>query len=147
MEWPHQKTMCPIGAVIHKQGSTHKVPKSVLQTVIRKMQFTLHATRRRPHRALRLVQAMSAWPVKTRRAPFRHSRDARVNGHTTTAMHKLSTPSPPPPLPPTSNTGAVNSYHQYSFIPRLFTGHDPTRGSGQEGFHISRVGPGRVKTF
>ena len=43
----------------------------------------------------RLVQAMSAWSVKTRRAPSRHSRDARVYGHTTTAIHKLSTPPPP----------------------------------------------------
>ena len=43
-----------------------------------------------------LVQAMSAWLVKARRAPFRQSRDARVYGHTTTAMHKLSTPLPPP---------------------------------------------------
>ena len=25
----------------------------------------------------------------------------------------------------------------------LFTGHDPTRGSGQEGFKMSRVGSGR----
>ena len=39
---------------------------------------------------------MSAWLVKTRRAPSRHSRGARVYGHTTTAMHKLSTPPPPP---------------------------------------------------
>ena len=37
---------------------------------------------------------MSAWLEKTCRAPSRHSRDARVYGHTTTAMHKLS---PPPP--------------------------------------------------
>ena len=57
-----------------------------------RMQFTLHATRRTPHSASRLVQAMSAWLVKTRRAPSRHSRDARVYGHTTTTMHKLSTP-------------------------------------------------------
>ena len=28
-----------------------------------------------------------------------HSRDARVYGHTTTAIHKLSTPPPPPPPP------------------------------------------------
>ena len=59
------------------------------------MQFTLHATRQQtPHGASRLVQAMSAWLVKTRRAPSQHSRDARVYGHTTTAMHKLSTPRP-----------------------------------------------------
>ena len=40
---------------------------------------------------------MSAWLVKTRRTPSRHGRDARVyatSGHTTTAMHKLSTPPP-----------------------------------------------------
>ena len=41
---------------------------------------------------------MSAWLVKTRRAPSGHSRDARIYGHMTTAMHKLSTP-PPPRLP------------------------------------------------
>ena len=74
------------------------------------MQFTLRVTRRTPHGASRLVQAMSTWLVKTRRAPSRHSRDARVYGYTTTAMHKLSTPpchphptptTPPPPPPPT----------------------------------------------
>ena len=52
------------------------------------MLFTLHATRRTPHGASRLVQA------KIRRAPSRHSRDARVYGHTTTAMHKLSAHTP-----------------------------------------------------
>ena len=51
---------------------------------------------RTPHGASRLVQATSAWLVKTRRAPSRHSRDARVHGHTTTTIHKLSTPPPPP---------------------------------------------------
>ena len=34
-----------------------------------------------------LVPAMSAWSVKIRRAPFRHRRDARVYGQTSTAMH------------------------------------------------------------
>ena len=42
-----------------------------------------------------LVQAMSAWLVKTRRAPSRYSRDVRVYGHKTTAVHNLSTPPPP----------------------------------------------------
>ena len=56
-----------------------------------------HSARRLPlnpphHGASRLVQAMPAWLVKTRRALPRHSRDARVYGHTTTAMSKLSTP-------------------------------------------------------
>ena len=59
------------------------------------MQPTLQATRRTPHGALRLVQAMSAWLVKTRHAPSRRSRDARVYGYTTTAMHDIEyTPSP-----------------------------------------------------
>ena len=74
------------------------MPKSVLRTVFGKMQFTLHATCRTPHGDSRLVQATSAWLVNTRRAPSRHSREARDYGHTTTAMHKLSTP-PPPPTP------------------------------------------------
>ena len=70
------------------------------------MQFALHATRRTPHGASRLVQAMYAWLVKTRRDPH-----ARVYGHTTTAMPKLSTP--PPRLPshccvqPTMNANTV----------------------------------------
>ena len=63
------------------------------------MQSTLHATRRTPDGASRLVQAMSAWLAKTRRAPCRHSRDARVYGHTITGMHKQSTPAPSTPPP------------------------------------------------
>ena len=55
------------------------------------MQFTLYAARRLFHGASRLVQGMSAWWLKTPRAPSRHSRDAKVYGHTTTARHKLST--------------------------------------------------------
>ena len=53
--------------------------------------------RRTPHGASRLVRAMPACLVKTRRAPSRHSKEARVYGHTTTVMHNLSTPPPPPP--------------------------------------------------
>ena len=60
------------------------------------MQFTLPATRRTDHGASGLEQEMSAWLVKTRRAPSWHSRDARVYGHTTKAMHKLGTHPPPP---------------------------------------------------
>ena len=52
----------------------------------------------RPRRATRNqytpplpLRPRSAWLVKTRRAPSRHSRDARVYGHTTTAMHVLNT--------------------------------------------------------
>ena len=82
LEWPHQKTKKPVGAVIYKQEMGHNIPKSFLRTlvsvVLGRMKFTLHATRRTPHGASRLVQAMPAWLVKTRRAPSRHSRDARV---------------------------------------------------------------------
>ena len=46
---------------------------------------------------------MCAWWVKTRHAPSRHFRDARVNGHTTTAMHEIeyisSIEYTPPPAP------------------------------------------------
>ena len=56
--------------------------------------LTLLATRRTPHGASCLVLAMSDWSVKTRRAPSRHCRDARVYGHTTTAMHDMSTHTP-----------------------------------------------------
>ena len=80
------------------------MPKFALLAVLGRMQLILHATRRTPHGASRLVQAMSTWLVKTRRAPSRHRRDARVHGHKTAAMHKLSTPpaslSPSPPHPP-----------------------------------------------
>ena len=44
----------------------------VLRAILGRMQFTLHATRQTRHGASRLVQAMSAWLVKTRRAPSRH---------------------------------------------------------------------------
>ena len=53
------------------------------------MQLTLRATRRTRHGASRLVYTMSAWSVKTGRAPSRHCRDARVYGHTTSTMHDI----------------------------------------------------------
>ena len=56
------------------------------------MQLTLHATRRSPHGASRLVRAMSTWLAKTRRAPSRHCWDARVCDHKTSAVHDMSTP-------------------------------------------------------
>ena len=45
---------------------------------------------------------MSAWSVKTRRAPSRHCTDAGVYGRTTTAMHEIeyTPPCPPPPTRP-----------------------------------------------
>ena len=59
------------------------------------MQLTRHWTRRATHGASRLVHAMFTWSVKTRRAPSRYSRNVRVYDHTTTSIHKLSTPPPP----------------------------------------------------
>ena len=67
------------------------------KAVLSRTQLTLHATRRTPHGASRLVLAMYAWSVKTRHAPSRHCRDARVYGHTTTAMHDVNTPPLPSP--------------------------------------------------
>ena len=71
--------------------------QSASQVVLSRIQFTIHATRRTPHGASRLVQAMSALSVKTRRAPSRHCRDARVDGHTTTDVHDIEY-NPPPRL-------------------------------------------------
>ena len=102
LEWPHQEILTKylIGATIPKQEGRHKMPKSVSRKVLERMQFTLHATPRSPYGTWRLVQAMSAWLVETRRASSRHCRDASVYGQTTTAMHKLSTPPSAPPRPP-----------------------------------------------
>ena len=82
--------------------SCHPPGTSASRALLARMQLTLHATRRTPHGASRLVQAMPAWSLKTRHAPSRHCRNARVYGHTTTAMHKLSTPSPLPSPPRTA---------------------------------------------
>ena len=54
--------------------STHKVRNSVSQVALSRMQITLHATRRRPHHAPRMVHAMAAWSVNT--ASSRHCRNA-----------------------------------------------------------------------
>ena len=63
------------------------IRKAASKAVRSRMQLTLHTTRSTPHGASRLVYAMSAWSVKTGRAPSRHCRDARVYAHTITAMH------------------------------------------------------------
>ena len=87
VEWPHKETKCLIGDVIHKQEGGHKVPKSVLREVLGRMKFTLHATRRTRYIAEPLVKGISAGLVETRRAPSQQSRDVRVYGYMTTAMH------------------------------------------------------------
>ena len=63
--------------------------KSTSQAVLRRMQLTFHDG------ASRLVQSMSAWSTKTRRAPSRHCRDPKLYGHTTTAMHVIEYTPPP----------------------------------------------------
>ena len=104
------------------------MPKSVIRAVLRRMQFTLHAARRTPHGASRLVHAISAWLVKTRRAPSRHSRDARVYGHTTTAMHKLSTPPPPSPARhPFSHPSGYTQRVLVVSVQQSFAGSTPPR--------------------
>ena len=61
--------------------------KVASQAAIGRMQLILHATRRTPPGASHLVLAMPARSVKTQPVPSIHCRDARVCGHTTTAMH------------------------------------------------------------
>ena len=74
--------------------------KTASQAVLSRMQLTFHATRPPPNGASRLVQAMSAWSVKTLHAPSRRCRDARVYGQTTTAMHEIEYISPVEYTPP-----------------------------------------------
>ena len=97
------------------------------------MQLTLHVTRRTPHGASRLVRAMSAWSVKTRHAPSGHCRDARVYGHTTTAMHEIEyispiecTPSPP------------QRYYEYHYFYRA-TSHGKERRASRRGDRFSAL--------
>ena len=91
-QWPHQKTNQFIGRC-HPYAR-----KSASKAVRSRIQITLHATRPTPHGASLLLQAMSAWSVKARRAPSRHCRDRRVHGHTTTATDMSTPPHPRSPV-------------------------------------------------
>ena len=68
--------------------------------------------------ASRFVHAMSAWSIKTRRAPFRNCRDARVYGHTTTTvMHEISTTlAPTLPHPPTEPRPKLTDVHSRATV-------------------------------
>ena len=79
---PESKSI--IDAVIHIYWYARK---SASQAVLIRMQPTLYATPGTPQGASRLVLAMSAQSMKTRRAPTRRCRNARVCGYTTTTMH------------------------------------------------------------
>ena len=72
---------------LRKEGHRHTIPTHRYSMC--------HLSPPPPPRA-RLVLAMSAWSVKIRRASSRHCRDARVYGHTTTAMHDTEYPASPP---------------------------------------------------
>ena len=85
--------------------------KSALKAVLSRMQLTLYATRPTPQGASRLVQAMSAGSVKTRRAPSRYCRYARVYGHTTTVMHNIAYTPPPQPLASIGNDAVEHANH------------------------------------
>ena len=71
------------------------------------------------HGASCLVLAMSAWSVKTRRAPSRHCRDASVYGHTPTAMHDIEYP----PLLHASELRSGVSKRTLFSLPRYYGGH------------------------
>ena len=109
---PHQKTNQLI-------RSCHQLHVN-LQAVLSRMQLTLHATRPTPNDPSRMAQDMSGWSVKTRRAPPRHCRDARVYGHTTTVMYDMSTPTPPRPAPHVAlrleSVTCYDGYERYSYF-------------------------------
>ena len=67
-----------------------------------------------PRGASRSVLAMPAWSLKTRRAPPSwYCRGARVYGLTTTAMHGMSTPLPPSPLPVPPRLPSTHTTHSH----------------------------------
>ena len=100
------------------------------------MQLTLHAARMTHHGASRLVQAVSAWSVKARCAPSRYSRDARVYGHTTTAMHDIGYAPPPwAPLPAQSRKGTLGS----PAATRLGPSPTPTNSLGWSGVPVEET--------
>ena len=72
-------------AVIHMQESTHNVPKSASPSVLGRMQLTL--VRLSEHLAAFRAWCQRCRSAKTRRAPFRRCRDARVRGRKITTMH------------------------------------------------------------
>ena len=73
------------------QVSAQAAKRPASKVVLSRMLLTLHATRRTPHGTSRLVHAISAWSVKTQRAPSWHRRDARVYGIKTTVTHGMRT--------------------------------------------------------
>ena len=99
-KWPHRKEY----QFIRRRHPC--ASKSASQAVLTRMHSSpFMRLAETLHGASRLVLMMSAWLVKSRRAPSRRRRDARAYGHTTTAMHdneyipprpsfKINTPEP-----------------------------------------------------
>ncbi|CAM9463532.1 unnamed protein product, partial [Laminaria digitata] len=71
--------MSPTPTVTSSWASKRHADWETLERCLHNRMQLIHTTRRTPHGASRLVQAMSAWSVKTRRAPSRHYKDARVS--------------------------------------------------------------------
>ena len=97
---PEPRVLIPPPPINSLDAAIHVFARKFVsqEAVLSRMQLTLHATRPTPHGASRLVRAMSAWSVKTRRASSRQCRAARVYGHTSKydyghAWHEY----PPPP--------------------------------------------------
>ena len=102
-----------------------KLPRQATIEYARPPPLTLHAPRQTPQGASCLVLARSTWSVKTRRAPSRRCRDARVYGHTTTGMHDNEALPNLTRTTPTAVVGAIVQLHRYSFRQAFEEQHDP----------------------
>lgn len=95
---PNKKSRRSILPSVCKRRRHNKMPTSAPQTFRSRMQLNLRTTRRAFHDACRLVHAISAWFVKTRRAPghivgMRESMVLRSMTMHDTVMSSTSTPS------------------------------------------------------
>ena len=92
-----------------------RVTSGSWEDTVHPSRYSPNTSRRFALGAINVCLSMSAWLVKTRRAPSPHSKDARVYGHPTRAMHKLSTP-PPTPAPDLSS-GTWTAPRCFSAVP------------------------------
>ena len=95
-------------AVIHEQESPRR--KQQLLVGCRSLNTSRFASR--------LLQAVSAWSGKPRRAPSQLCSDAAVYGHATTVMRDISTPPAlsPPPRPPSPSSTIPSLPGTWSFV-------------------------------
>ena len=99
------------------------------------MQLTLHATRPTPQGASRLVQVMSVWSVKTRRAPPRHCRDVRVYGQYIRLRPCMIMSTPPSPSPPSCKSWT----HKYTLAIDTRTRTNHGHNTPVDGTHATHV--------